>query len=65
MNPIEKSDSTAFMTSPIGNLPINSEGLRRAVDEIARCHFEIEQRDKYIKRLEEETYRYAHESHCP
>lgn len=26
----------AFMTSPIGDLPINSEGLRTAIDEIAK-----------------------------
>lgn len=28
--------SEAFMTSPIGDLPINSEGLRTAIDEITR-----------------------------
>ena len=27
---------TAFMTSPIGDLPINSDGLRKAIDEIAK-----------------------------
>ena len=26
----------AFMTSPIGDLPINSEGLRTAIDEITK-----------------------------
>ena len=28
--------STAFMTSPIGDLSIDSDGLRKAIDEIAR-----------------------------
>ena len=28
--------STAFMTSPIGDLTIDSTGLRTAIDEIAR-----------------------------
>lgn len=39
----DKNDtqSEAFMTSPIGDLPVNSYGLRMAVDEIARCHAEI------------------------
>lgn len=31
-----------FMTSPIGDLPLNSDGLRRAVDEIARLKKENE-----------------------
>ena len=26
----------AFMTSPIGDLPVNSDGMRKAVDEISR-----------------------------
>lgn len=29
-------NSEAYMTSPIGDLPINSDGLRKAVDEIDR-----------------------------
>lgn len=32
---------TAFMTSPIGDLPINSDGLRKAIDEIRRLQNEI------------------------
>ena len=47
----------AFMTSPIGDLPINSDGLRKAVDEITRLNNEIakltEDRDKCIKTLED------------
>ena len=30
------TEESAFMTSPIGDLPINSEGLRTAIDEIAK-----------------------------
>jgi hypothetical protein len=33
-------ETNAFMTSSIGDLPINSEGLRKAVDEIARLKSE-------------------------
>ena len=29
------------MTSPIGDLPINSDGLRKAIDEIRRLQNEI------------------------
>ena len=32
---------TAVMTSPIGDLPINSDGLRKAIDEIRRLQNEI------------------------
>ena len=34
-------EETAFMTSPIGDLPINSNGLRKAIDEICRLQNEI------------------------
>lgn len=34
--------STPFMTSPIGDLTIDSEGLRTAIDEIARLRKIIE-----------------------
>lgn len=34
--------STAFMTSPIGDLTIDSDGLRTAIDEIARLRKIIE-----------------------
>jgi len=36
--------STPFMTSPIGDLTIDSEGLRTAIDEIARLRKIIEDR---------------------
>ncbi|MDE7294441.1 MAG: hypothetical protein K2N72_08460 [Oscillospiraceae bacterium] len=41
------------MTSPIGDLTLDSDGLRKAIDEIARCHAEIALRDKRIKELED------------
>lgn len=34
--------NTPFMTSPIGDLPIDSEGLKTAIDEIARLRYIIE-----------------------
>lgn len=36
-------NETAFMTSPIGDLPIKSEGLRKAIDEIRRLQNEIDE----------------------
>lgn len=40
----------AIMTSPIGDLPINSDGMRKAVDEIARLTKEsISKEDAYNK----------------
>lgn len=33
---IDTTYSTAFMTSPIGDLSIDSDGLRKAIDEIVR-----------------------------
>lgn len=48
----ENNTSTPFMTSPIGDLTLDSDGLRKAIDEIARCHTEIKKRDEYIKELE-------------
>lgn len=49
----ENKTSTPFMTSPIGDLTLDSDGLRKAIDEIARCHAEIALRDKRIKELED------------
>ena len=37
----EKKTSEAYMTSPIGDLPINSDGLRKAIDEIVRLKQEL------------------------
>ena len=48
----ENKTSTPFMTSPIGDLTLDSDGLRKAIDEIARCHREIALHDKRIKKLE-------------
>lgn len=39
--------STDYMISPIGDLPINSKGLRKAVDEIERLQKELEQAQKH------------------
>ena len=42
--------NTAFMTSPIGDLTIDSTGLRKAVDEITRLRKIIEdEMDKFTK----------------
>lgn len=49
----ENKTSTPFMTSPIGDLTLDSDGLRKAIDEISRCHAEIALRDKRIKELED------------
>lgn len=46
-----ENTSTPFMTSPIGNLTLDSDGLRRAVDEIARCHREIARCHEEIESL--------------
>ena len=48
----ENKTSIPFMTSPIGDLTLDSDGLRKAIDEIARCHAEIALRDKRIEELE-------------
>ncbi len=48
----ENNVSTPFMTSPIGNLTLDSDGLHKAIDEITRCHREIALLDKRIEELE-------------
>lgn len=59
----------AFMTSPIGDLPINSDGLRVAVDEIARLNKEIvklkEDREKCINTLSDHyTFKTTQDGLC-
>lgn len=39
----------AFMTSPIGDLPINSDGLRKAVDELDRLRAENNRLNKSLE----------------
>ena len=46
-------DGKAFMSSPIGDLPINSGGMRTAVDEIARLQ---PKHGEWIKKKDEVCY---------
>lgn len=43
--------STAFMTSPIGDLTIDSVGLRKAIDEIAAQKKIIAEQQEQIRKL--------------
>lgn len=56
--------SEAFMTSPIGDLPVNSDGLRKAVDEIARCHAEIKRLKQENAKLEQEYAELSEDLDC-
>lgn len=44
-------NETAFMTSPIGDLPINTDGMRKAIDCIAEQKAEIERLTKKAERV--------------
>ena len=41
----------AFMTTPIGDLPINSEGMRKAVDKIAELEAEVRRLSEPVARV--------------
>lgn len=47
--------NTAFMASPIGDLPINSKGLRAAIDEIVRLRRVID--NMQMQKMLEESMR--------
>lgn len=50
------SETVTYMTSPIGDLPINSEGMRKGVDEVTRLRTELDrvtkERDAALENLE-------------
>lgn len=57
-------ENCAYMTSPIGMLPINSHGLRLAVDEIALLKAENERLKKRGKWTTKRTLEHDGEPYC-
>lgn len=54
---IHSEISTPFMTSPIGDLPINSEGMRKAIDYIAQLQCDKNELQKQIDELKIEMHK--------
>lgn len=48
--PYERHKCNAFMTSPIGDLTIDSKGLRMAIDKIAQLQHDLEVANRALKK---------------